>query len=254
MSKHKSYKEKFLFKIIQPTPHKTPKTSPPVIDAVSCSSGGPSPVTNHNNSSIPLAQTPNSNNSSNVPNIPPTPPNSNSSNGILAVTPKIEHSPPISQSQYERQTVLMWGASNNSSRSPNTTPTSNGVYQDVGHLASSNKQTPLSNQISPASEDSHHAVGLSSHLKWNGITKDVPGVHVYPLHQHHDLNVDHSAAMYQQALQHHSGGHLDHSAALHQATAGSNAQNNCEVWTPPSYSQYQYFAYHHAPQHHASTQ
>lgn len=151
----------------------------------------------------------------------------------------------------------MWGTSNNSSRSPNTTPTSNGAYQDVGHLSSATKQTP-SNQISPSSEDSHHAVGgttgLSSHLKWNGITKDVSGVHVYPLHQHHDLNVDHSAAMYQQALSHHSGGHLDHSAAaLHQA-AGQNAQNNCEVWTPPSYSQYQYFAYHHAPQHHTSTQ
>lgn len=231
-----------------------------MIDAVSCSSGGPSPVTNHNNASIPLAQTPNSNNSSNIPNIPPTPPNSNSSNGILAVTPKIEHSPPISQSQYERQTVLMWGASNNSSRSPNTTPTSNGAYPDgsVGHLSSTtNKQTSSSNQISPASEDSsHHGVGtagLSSHLKWNGIAKDVPGVHVYPLHQHHELNVDHSAAMYQQALSHHSGGHLDHTTALHQA-ANQNAQNNCEVWTPPSYSQYQYFAYHHAPQHHTSTQ
>uniref|UniRef100_A0A336MPL7 CSON003255 protein n=1 Tax=Culicoides sonorensis TaxID=179676 RepID=A0A336MPL7_CULSO len=238
--------------VIQPTPHhKTPKTSPPVIDAVSCSSGGPSPVTNHTNSNIPLAQTPN-NNSNNAPNIPPTPPNSNSSNGILAVTPKIEHSPPITQSQYERQTVLMWGTSNNSSRSPNTTPTSNGTYPDAGHLSSTNKQTPSSNQISPVSEDSHHAIsttGISSHLKWNGIAKDV--AHVYPLHQHHDLNVDHSAAMYQQALSHHSGGHLDHSTALHQ---GQSAQNNCEVWTPPSYSQYQYFAYHHAPQHHTSTQ
>ncbi|XP_063708955.1 aryl hydrocarbon receptor [Culicoides brevitarsis] len=215
--------------VIQPTPHhKTPKTSPPVIDAVSCSSGGPSPVTTHN------IQTPNSNNSTstNNNNIPPTPPNSNSSNGILAVTPKIEHSPPIStQSQYERQTVLMWGASNNnSSRSPNTTPTSNGAAAYQEHHV---KQTP-SHQISPTSEDSHHASSaatpgsLSSHLKWNGITKDVPpGVHVYPLHQHHELNVDHSAAMYQQALSHHSaGGHLDHS--LHQ---GQNAQNNCEVIT-----------------------
>lgn len=234
--------------MIQPPIHKTPKTSPPLVDAVSCSSGGPSPVANHNST---LAQTPNSNtsNNSNIPNIPPTPPNSNSSNGILAITPKQEHSPPQNHYEPQRQTVLMWGASQtnpSTTRSPNSTPTSNGIYPDASgsHLKSSN-------QISPVSEDSSTGI----HTKWNGIAKEhVPGVHVYPLHQHHDLNVDHSS-MYSQALSHHSGGHLVSSEGLHHQGQAQNHNigSNCEVWTPPSYSQYQYFTYHHAPQH-ASTQ
>lgn len=207
--------------MIQPLHKSAPKTSPPVVESVSCSSGGPSPVT----TAVPLAQTPNSNSSS----IPPTPP---SSNGVIAITPKIEHSPPPpSGHHYEphRQTVLMWGAANQSSRvSPSSTPTANGLY-----------------------DTSQKSMEETATLKWNG--KESAALHVYPSLHHQAPS--HEEAMY--ALggggAGSAGGHL-HSGEHHQNTASQSQNhlgNSCEVWTP-SYSQYQYF-YHHPPQH-TSTQ
>lgn len=166
----------------------------------------------------------------------------------------------------------MWGSTSNSNasstnRSPNTTPTSNGMYTDTHHGKLSNQMV-----MSPALDE--HS---SAHLKWNGhSTKDVPGsgggVQVYQIHHHHhDSNVD--ASMYSHVgqsphLAQHSG-HIiaassEHQASLHHSPqnhhvlqGGSHQQqqtigSSCEVWSP-SYSQYQYFTYHHAPQH-ASTQ
>ena len=86
------------------TTHKTPKTSPPLMDIASCSSGGPSPVTSVN--SVPLNPTPNRNNKTTPNNSNTT---TNGSSTPMSVTPKIESSP-TQQQQYEgRQTVLMWG-------------------------------------------------------------------------------------------------------------------------------------------------
>lgn len=251
--------------MIQPIHKSAPKTSPPVVESVSCSSGGPSPVTT--NTSVPLAQTPNSN-SSNPSSIPPTPPNSNNSsntNGVIAITPKIEHSPPPASGgggghHYEphRQTVLMWGntttAHNNSTSTRSSpasgpTPTSNG-----GLYASGSEANSISSKM-----EQHETSG-----KWNGVASKgdsiPPSVHVYPpLHpsQHHDDAAAATTVMYSQALAH-GGSHLlsgEHSL-VHQTTASQSQNhlgNSCEVWPPSSYSQYQYFTYHHAPQH-ASTQ
>lgn len=223
------------------------------MDVVSCSSGGPSPV--NSVSSIPLNSTPNNPSSANSNTSTNSVTNSNNgtSNGIMTVTPKVEHSPP-QHYEPQRQTVLMWGtatsnSNNNSTRSPNTTPTSNGMYSE--HLK-------LSNQIDEHHhhQQHHHHHHQNSHLKWNGNSKD--SIQVYPIHQHHDGSLD---PMYAQSMSHH-GSHLDH---LHQSPQGQSSVghhgnqqaqavgSSCEVWSPASYSQYQYFTYHHAPQH-ASTQ
>ncbi|XP_055679518.1 aryl hydrocarbon receptor protein 1 isoform X2 [Lutzomyia longipalpis] len=177
---------------------KTPKSSPPIMDVVSCSSGGPSPV-NASPAGLPLNSAPSggaSNQTTPVSassTLATTTPSSN--NGI--VTPKVESSPP---EHYERQTVLMWGATGTqaSARSPSTTPTSNGMYSETHHLKLHNQMV-----MSPALEDSHHHGHHNSHLKWNGSTsKDIS----YPVHQgHHESpNLEHpasTAAMYAQVSQ-----------------------------------------------------
>lgn len=269
---------------------KTPKSSPPVMDVVTCSSGGPSPV-NNGPSSNPLIPVTSSNASTiSVSNGGGTNPTSNSvsNNSTLTITPKIEHSPP---EHYERQTVLMWGATtnNNSNTSTNrptsTTPTSNGLYNNdsnAHHLKLSNQMTIMS----PLGMDEHHHNhAQQSHLKWNGNSKDIPAVstvQVYQIHPHQDgnsNNVD-TSAMYSHVpqsphhLSHHTSSsvgseqsvhHSPHShhgggvigggglqASNHHAHQQQSIGSSCEVWSP-AYSQYQYFTYHHAPQH-ASTQ
>ncbi|XP_055699973.1 aryl hydrocarbon receptor protein 1 isoform X2 [Phlebotomus papatasi] len=253
---------------------KTPKSSPPIMDVVSCSSGGPSPV-NASSAGLPLnSATPVTNQTTPVSastTLSTTAPSSN--NGII--TPKVESSPP---EHYERQTVLMWGATGApqaTNRSPNTTPTSNGMYSEAHHLKISNQMA-----MSPAIEDSHHHHGHhNSHLKWNGSSKDIAYPSIHQPH-HESTGLEHPAStMYAQVSQaaglgHHGAPHIignDHSV-LHQspqghagapatpqggAGVGAQAQtvvgSSCEVWSPASYSQYQYFTYHHAPQH-ASTQ
>jgi hypothetical protein len=236
--------------------HKTPKTSPPLMDVASCSSGGQSPVTSAN--SVPLNPTPNRNNT-NTPNSSNTTTNGGSStpNGLMSITPKVENSPPQQPQPYEapgRQTVLMWGASGSNSNSGNPSSQTSGSGRSPSTQSHLDEQTP--------------------HLKWNGSSgggKDlvsVSGVHVYPLHQHHPQDADPS--MYSQVPQylahhhHHHGGHLDqqigHNPAGHHPTA-SIGNNNCEVWSPSrtfdtsftsSASYSQYFTYHHAQ--HANTQ
>lgn len=267
------------------------------MEVISCSPGGPSPV----NSNSALSQASNNNSTSNNNNKHSSnsnnnvvPPNNvaNSSNLIvsngsssnsnaLAVTPKLEHSPP---EHFERQTVLMWGAAsnnNNSStnRSPTATPTSNGLYAESNHMK-------LANQIvmSPNEHQSHHhqqSQQSNVHLKWNeNNTKEIPvsGVPIYQIHSHQQesTGVD-TSSMYAQVshsphLPHHSssantGGHIvspdqsglhhspqnHHQSVLQQSTQQhQTVGSSCEVWSP-AYSQYQYFTYHHAPQH-ANTQ
>lgn len=235
-----------------------------------CPSDGSSPVNNGNglNNSTP---NPNANNNA-VTSV-------NSSNRIhnsndnaatvLPITPKVEHSPP---EHFERQTVLMYGnASTNSNqvtnRSPTATPTTNNLYTD-----SQQHHLKLSNQIvtSPAIDD-HHP---NSHIKWNDGGKEHPssGISVYQVHAHQDAADVDASAMYAVQVQsqatHHSGHgivspehsvhHLpsqnSHQTVLQSASASHHQSvgSSCEVWSP-AYSQYQYFTYHHAPQH-ASTQ
>lgn len=244
------------------------------MDVVSCSSGGPSPV-NASSAGLPLnSATPVTNQTTPVSastTLSTTAPSSN--NGII--TPKVESSPP---EHYERQTVLMWGATGApqaTNRSPNTTPTSNGMYSEAHHLKISNQMA-----MSPVIEDSHHHHGHhNSHLKWNGSSKDIAYPSIHQPH-HESAGLEHPAStMYAQVSQaaglgHHGAPHIignDH-GVLHQspqghagapatpqggAGVGAQAQtvvgSSCEVWSPASYSQYQYFTYHHAPQH-ASTQ
>lgn len=265
--------------IIQ-TPLKTPKSSSPVMDAVSCSSGGQSPANTNSANSLSQTSTNNStsntissnNNNSivtsnNASNTNVTNGRSSNSSSTLAVTPKMEHSPP---EHYERQTVLMWGAasSNNNAttnRSPSTTPTSNGLYADSNHMKLSNQMV-----VSP-SEQQHQ----SGHLKWNeqNNSKEIPvsGVPVYQIHQHQqqDSTATDTASIYAQVshsphLSHHSssggvaivspdhsGVHHSpqnhHQSVLQQSTPQhQTVGSSCEVWSP-AYSQYQYFTYHNPP-------
>lgn len=209
--------------------------------------------------------------------------NANVTNGSNsnAVTPKIEPSPP--SEHYERQTVLMWGTSshnNSSNRSPATTPTSNGLY------STENSHMKLSNQIvlSPGEQQqqqqhSHHnSTQSSGHMKWtdSANTKEIPvsaGVPIYQIHSHQtetasaavDASSMYAHVAHSPHLTHHSsssassGGHIvspEHSSATasqnHQHVSQQTIGSSCEVWSP-AYSQYQYFTYHHAPQH-ANTQ
>ncbi|KAJ6635828.1 Aryl hydrocarbon receptor [Pseudolycoriella hygida] len=236
-------------------PLKTPKSSPPVMEAAPCSSGGQSPVTSGTptNSLIPVT---NSSTNNPTPNSAAT--NTQNGGSVLTITPKVEHSPP---EHYERQTVLMWGSasnSNSSHRSPSTTPTSNGMYSENHHMKLTNQMV-----MSPVMDDHHNA-----HLKWNGgSSKVIPSseVQVYQIHPHQDVD----GSMYAHVSQSpHLSQHSGHIVASDQTALHHSPQNHhhsvlqsqqqqsigssCEVWSP-AYSQYQYFTYHHAPQH-ASTQ
>lgn len=279
----------YVYAQVIPTPLKTPKASPPVMDVVSCSSGGPSPVNNGPSSNPLIPVTSSIASSISVSNgggsngSIATPSSGGSSGGSLTITPKIEHSPP---EHYERQTVLMWGATTGNSNTPNnnrptsTTPTSNGLYHSDSaaqhHLKLSNQMTIMS----PPGMDEHQS-HTQQQLKWNGNAKDMPAVstvQVYQIHPHQDgSNSVDTSSMYSHMPQspHHSIGHHGSSSSVdqtaqhhspqshHGSGGGLQASNHhahqqqtigssCEVWSP-AYSQYQYFTYHHAPQH-ASTQ
>lgn len=137
------------------------------------------------------------------------------------------------------------------------------------------------------------AAQSNAHLKWSesqAITsKDIPvSAGIYSIHSHQSdtVTVSDASSMYAQVahsphLTHHtttaaiptsagSAGHIvspDHNSntttshhshpanALQpppSAAAQQSIGSSCEVWSP-AYSQYQYFTYHHAPQH-ANTQ
>ncbi|XP_037924149.1 uncharacterized protein LOC119659896 isoform X2 [Hermetia illucens] len=228
-------------------PLKTPKSSPQqIMEVVSCSSGGPSPVNstssvainaaanhvtnssnNNTNSKISNTSSNNANTNANIPN---------GGNAIVTITPKVEQSPP---EHYERQTVLMWGTAapppnannttptpttNTTTRSPNHTPTSNGLYNESA--------AQLKIDDPHQQQQLHH----SSHLKWNGSHKDalVSDVQVYQIHQQHPPT-DNVEAIYGSHLSgshQHAGGHIvgadhqsphhGHSDVLMQNTAGSH--------------------------------
>lgn len=294
---------------------KSPKHSPPVMEALSCSPGGSSPVNsqtsntnstsnntaNNNNSSSSNTNNNNNNNNTNNNNNVANSSNANVTNGTStnsnsSVTPKLEHSPP---EHYERQTVLMWGATSNNTnssanhRSPSTTPTSNGLYagSDGNHMKHNNQMVMSPGGGSGAGGGGGSGAGgvehytkrstSNSHMKWSE-SKEIPVTGVYQLHAHQDSTAAASdtASMYAQVshsphLSHHSGstgsaasaGHIvspdqsglhhspqnTHPTVLQQATSQhQTVGSSCEVWSP-AYSQYQYFTYHHAPQH-ANTQ
>lgn len=253
----------------------------------SCSPGGSSPVNSQtsntnstsNNTANNNANHSNNNNVANSSNSNVT--NGTSTNSNSSVTPKLEHSPP---EHYERQTVLMWGtASNNTNssanRSPSTESTPNGLYatNDGNHMKHNNQIV-----MSPVGGAEHYTKRstANSHLKWSE-SKEIPVT--YQLHSHQDATgaASDTASMYAQVshsphLSHHSSStgsaasaaHIvspdqsglhhspqeqQHSSVLQQATSQhQTVGSSCEVWSP-AYSQYQYFTYHHAPQH-ANTQ
>lgn len=209
--------------------------------------------------------------------------NSNN-NSALAVTPKIEQSPP--SEHYERQTVLMWGTSshnNSTNRSPVATPTSNGLYSNENtHMKLSNPivLSPSDHQQQQQQQHSHHNPSQSSgHLKWteDASTKEIPvssGVPLYQIHSHQtesasaavDASSMYAHVAHSSHLTHHpsssasSGSHIvspEHSSATssqnHQHVTQQSIGSTCEVWSP-AYSQYQYFTYHPAPPQHANTQ
>lgn len=252
---------------------KTPKPSPTVADVVSCSSEDPSPSghpppTSINPSLVQVAQ------SNRLAH------HGRSRNGTsTASSLKTEPSP--SEPFAERQTVLMWGSTSNSNassnRSPNTTPTSNGVYVDTIHSGGGNKAAAMHAMTMSASAIDDHS---GAHQKWNGhphkesITSagivyqitHLPEAHsdTYATsggqlaHSPHHGQQESPATMHHSPQNHHPHGA---SAAASTVPTVSNSipsahhpiGSGCEVWSSPSYSQYQYFTYHHAPQH-ASTQ
>ncbi|XP_055387647.1 hypoxia-inducible factor 1-alpha isoform X2 [Condylostylus longicornis] len=175
-------------------PTKTPKSSPHIMEIVSCSSNDPSPVNT----------TPNNTTSG-----------SNATTPVTTITPKIENSP---TENYERQTVLMWGTAgsvsnesgtaipvsvvNSTTRSPIHTPSSNGGLFTNDHQ----QQEKL--------EDNH--------MKWNGdtttpssaVTKEIvvsPDGSIYQVHHHASSEMIDSTPLYpgnahHMAL-HHNGNH-----------------------------------------------
>ncbi|KAL9891054.1 uncharacterized protein LOC119639137 [Glossina fuscipes] len=122
----------------QQVPLKTPKTSPHVMEVVSCSSNGPSPVASGGGGA------------------------SASANGGV-VTPKVEIS---NQDPYERQTVLMWGSQSSGVpiNSLNTT-TSLAQRHISNSLERSPQNTPLTNGLSYSTSGDSEVT-----TKWNGVT------------------------------------------------------------------------------------
>lgn len=246
---------------------KSPKPSPTVADVNACASEDPPPHPPRTpiNSGGPSV----ANNVSSTNRIAAN--HHRSRNGSITVPLKTEHSP---SEPFERQTVLMWGSTSNSNassnRSPNNTPTSNTIYPDSMHPGT---KTPMH---------------LEEHHKWKGNhqhkeTTAAAGIQVYQIthlpdthsesysssagshlaqsphhigqqagsaanHHHHHHHQHHHQQQSQQPHHHHGGADSANSIPTNHHPIGGG----CEVWSP-SYSQYQYFTYHHAPQH-ASTQ
>lgn len=250
---------------------KSPKPSPTVADVNSCTSEEPPhPPSTPINSSAPVAN--------NVPTTNRLAGNHHRNrNGAATLHLKTEHSP---SETFERQTVLMWGSTSNSNassnRSPNNTPTSNTIYADpmhpgsklsmnldehhkwkgshpqkettaaagiqvyqITHLPDTHPETYSSSSGSLLAQSSHHTGGAHQ-ANSSGHSHHSPQIH----HHHHQ----HHLQQQQQQSLHHGGSESSNPIPSTHHPIGSG----CEVWSP-SYSQYQYFTYHHAPQH-ASTQ
>ncbi|KAH8395527.1 hypothetical protein KR222_000533 [Zaprionus bogoriensis] len=138
----------------QQIPLKTPKSSPQVMEVISCSSDGPSPVAG-------AVATPNGS----------------------SITPKVELAATAAsaaavtaQDPYERQTVLMWGTTQSSGVPLNSriaAPTAGGSPQ---------RTTPLSNGLSYANSNSNSNTNNNNNnehepaaaAKWNG-NKELAG-------------------------------------------------------------------------------
>lgn len=178
-------------------------------------------------------------------------------------------------------------------RSPTGTPTTNGLYSDAQqqHLMKLSNQIVVSPAIDDHHSNAHIkwndgnkeiATGAGSvyqvHAHQDGSGVDANSIyatqvqsqspHLSTHHSGHSIvspehTVHHSPSQNSQSglqtatvpgatsVNHHQtvGSNGSSSGG---GTGGSSGGSGCEVWSP-AYSQYQYFTYHHAPQH-ASTQ
>lgn len=179
--------------------------------------------------------------------------------------PKIENSPspnrPYDQILH-RQTVLMWGTNHHHHNDPNASPSNTRspcqTPKSFGTVYSSNASinTPLTH--SDKSNKSIESQHTSNHLKWNGNSsttgnsnnnKDV--VSIFPIHHgNNEVSTPYSPTASSNSI--HS---IDSRYSNHNR---HGEMTNCEVWPSSSYSQYQYFPYHHVSnahhQHPTSTQ
>ncbi|KAL7032415.1 hypothetical protein ACKWTF_007313 [Chironomus riparius] len=196
--------------------HKTPKSSPV--------------------NTITTSPSPNDNLINNVRSNPTTPD---------IMQPKIENSPSPSRPYDQvlhRQTVLMWGANHHNdanaspsnTRSPCQTPSKSfGTYNSNASI-----NTPLTHP--DKSNKNIETQQNSNHLKWNGNSstgngKDV--ISIFPLHHGNDVSSAYSPSASSNSI--HS---IDSRYSNHNR---HGEMTNCEVWPSSSYSQYQYFPYHH---------
>lgn len=223
--------------------HKTPKSSP--VNVITASSS-PNDMIN--------------------PNIRSTTPE--------IMQPKMESSPPPSRSAYDsqivhRQTVLMWGANhqnanemsttatttgaspsnnNNNTRSPCQTPKS-GTFGSSFNASAVNNSAITHEKMNKSIETSQQI--NSHHLKWNGNSAGAnKEVILFPIHPGNDSTPSYSPSASSNSL---------HSVDSRYSNHNRHGDiSNCEVWPSSSYSQYQYFPYHHVSnahhQHPTSTQ
>uniref|UniRef100_A0A1A9WH34 PAS domain-containing protein n=1 Tax=Glossina brevipalpis TaxID=37001 RepID=A0A1A9WH34_9MUSC len=157
----------------QQVPLKTPKTSPHVMEVVSCSSNGPSPVASGGGGV------------------------SVSANGGV-VTPKVEIS---NQDPYERQTVLMWGSQSSGVPINTLNATTSLAQRHIPNsLERSPQNTPLTNGLSYSTSGESEVT-----TKWNGVasTKDAKASSTPENYQlHHDDSGLYSSSSHTTSPQH----------------------------------------------------
>ncbi|KAM8703482.1 hypothetical protein ACLKA7_008154 [Drosophila subpalustris] len=123
-------------------PLKTPKSSPQVMEVISCSSDGPSPVAGV----------------------------ATNGTGSSGVQPKVElgaAAATAATDPYERQTVLMWGTAQSSG-----VPLNSRIAATAG--GSPQRTTPLSNGLSYANASNNNEQEAATAAKWNG-NKELTG-------------------------------------------------------------------------------
>lgn len=168
-------------------------------------------------------------------------------------------------------------------RSPSNTSTSNGFYDDAQQIKINEHSRPHTNNMkwngtmkgnnSTVVSEVHiyelHQQNSSDAVDSNSIYTDHNNVGIHHPsgghitaetdHQsHHQSSHSHPDIIMQSTMNqdnanchHPHQHHIQSQQQTHLHTIGSNS--SCEVWSSAPYSQYQYFTYHHAPQH-ASTQ
>lgn len=200
--------------------------------------------------------------------------NSRSATTPEILQPKLESSPspsrPYDQTAH-RQTVLMWGANHHNSsdmqatgaspsntRSPSQTP--KGTSFASFNIAQTNNVLPhekiskgggsADSQQQQQQQHQQQQQSNAHHLKWNGsVVGGNKEVVLFPIHPGSDPAPSYSP----------SAANSLHSVDSRYSNHNRHGEmSNCEVWPTSSYSQYQYFPYHHVSnahhQHPTSTQ